>query len=132
MSNEMRGLDRWITGSYGEDQFKNDLPEVEDEGATMLQDAIDYLESSQPFKELVFCYCDAVSEAVDIMDTARVNCLRQQRGQQQEGAAADHGGHAVVPQKVIHNPPEAQGCQDLRRHDEEVEEIGRAPCTERV
>ena len=77
MSNEMRGLDRWITGSYGEDQFKNDLPEVEDEGATMLQDAIDYLESSQPFKELVFCYCDAVSEAVDIMDTARVNCLRQ-------------------------------------------------------
>src|ERR1017187_354086 len=48
--------------------------------------------------------------------------LRQQRGQQQEGAAADHGGHAVVPQKVIHNPPEAQGCQDLRRHDEEVED----------
>lgn len=38
-----RDLDNWITGHYGEDQFRNERSEVEDEGITILQNAMSYL-----------------------------------------------------------------------------------------
>lgn len=31
MENNLRGLDDWITGHYGEDQFKNEIPEDDDD-----------------------------------------------------------------------------------------------------
>jgi hypothetical protein len=37
-------LDNWITGHYGEDQYRNDPPEIEDEGLSVLQSAMDYLQ----------------------------------------------------------------------------------------
>ncbi len=38
-------LDNWITGHYGEDQFRNETPEIEDEGIAILQSAVKYLEN---------------------------------------------------------------------------------------
>jgi len=36
-------LDNYITGHYGEDQFRNEPEEIEDEGIQFLQSAIKYL-----------------------------------------------------------------------------------------
>lgn len=43
MSKEMRGLDNWITGHYGEDQFRNCREDIEDEGLVILYAAQEYL-----------------------------------------------------------------------------------------
>ena len=38
-----RDLDNWITGHYGEDQFRGQRDDIEDEGLLILQSAQEYL-----------------------------------------------------------------------------------------
>src|SRR5579871_7051212 len=51
-----------------------------------------------------------------------LDSLRQERRQRHKPAATNHGGQTVVVEQMAHHPTETQRCQDLRGHDEEVED----------